>query len=83
MTDEENELKSLYNLTDEQLNWRRYKIKYEMGSALLEPAMQFKQEYPMTPEEAFISTGRSVFNIDLVRNLIEKAKSKSFEEVEI
>jgi hypothetical protein len=26
----------------------------------------FKQEYPATPEEAFISTGRPIFNPDYI-----------------
>lgn len=41
----------------DQLEWRRRKIA-EKGLGL------FKQEYPATPDEAFLSTGRPVFNPD-------------------
>jgi hypothetical protein len=44
-----------FNLTNDQLYWRRRKI----GSSGQE---LFQQEYPATPEEAFLSTGRPVFN---------------------
>lgn len=42
-------------LTDEQLYWRRLKIN-QNGMDL------FKQEYPAFPEEAFLTTGRPVFD---------------------
>jgi hypothetical protein len=44
-----------YGLDDEQLCFRREKIG-------LNGLDKFKQEYPATPEEAFISTGMGVFN---------------------
>lgn len=43
--------------SNDQLWWRRRKIALN-GMAL------FKQEYPATPDEAFLSTGRPVFNPD-------------------
>lgn len=43
--------------SDDQLYWRRRKIA-QNGEGL------FKQEYPATPDEAFLSTGRPVFNPD-------------------
>jgi hypothetical protein len=47
-------------LTDDaQLWWRRRKIA-QNGEDM------FKQEYPATPHEAFISTGRPVFNPDYI-----------------
>jgi hypothetical protein len=64
MTDEEHEYKRLYELDNEQINWRRMKInssqKKELG---------FKQEYPANPEEAFIVTGGDclISNIDVER----------------
>lgn len=54
----EKELKEKYNLTYEQLNWRRYTINNKCNGDII----KFMQEYPATPEEAFISTGRPVFN---------------------
>jgi len=53
-------------ITDNKINWRRYKIRNELGSALLDPVTQFKQEYPSSPEEAFIASGRTVFEISRI-----------------
>jgi hypothetical protein len=55
-TEEEDELVSLYNLTDEQLYWRRVKI-----AELDDDLSLFKQEYPCTDLEAFQSSGNPVF----------------------
>jgi hypothetical protein len=46
--------------SNDQLWWRRRKIALN-GLAL------FKQEYPATPDEAFLSTGRPVFNPDYLQ----------------
>lgn len=54
-TPEEDKLVELYGVDDEQLYWRRVKIG-QNGADL------FKQEYPATPEEAFLTTGRPVFD---------------------
>ncbi|WP_339248206.1 DNA packaging protein [Paenibacillus sp. FSL R10-2796] len=60
LTKEEIELKQKFNLADEQLEWRRYTIRNDFeGDEKL-----FRQEYPSTPEEAFLVTGRTVFNQD-------------------
>jgi hypothetical protein len=45
------------NLTDEQVYWRRGKIKNACGGDL----SLFKQEYPATAKEAFQSTGKMIF----------------------
>lgn len=45
-------------VTLEGLNWRRYYIRNKCNG----DAEQFKQEYPSTPEEAFIASGRPVFD---------------------
>jgi hypothetical protein len=55
---EERELVALYGLDDEQLNWRRNAIVSRCGNDM----DLFRQEYPSTPEEAFLTTGRPVFN---------------------
>lgn len=41
----------------ERLNWRRFTIPDECNNDV----NQFHQEYPTTPEEAFLSTGHNVF----------------------
>jgi hypothetical protein len=52
----------------EQLNWRRWCIVNKCQSDL----EVFHQEYPSTPEEAFLSTGKRVFAPALVRKVIER-----------
>ena len=60
----EEELMKKHNLTYEQLNWRRWTIKNKcQGDEEL-----FMQEYPSTPEEAFLSTGRPKFPIKILRD---------------
>jgi hypothetical protein len=54
-TPEEETLVVEYGLDKDQLQWRRRKIA-ENGLDL------FRQEYPSYPEEAFLTTGRPVFN---------------------
>lgn len=55
----EYDLMKKFNLTYEQMNWRKYTIANKcQGDEEL-----FMQEYPSTPEEAFISTGRPKFAI--------------------
>ncbi len=61
-TPEELSLKALFNLTDGQLYWRRTKIATTFNGDI----DQFKQEYPASPEEAFIATGACVFNKALI-----------------
>lgn len=59
----EHELMKKHNLTYEQLNWRKYTIANKcQGDEML-----FMQEYPSTPEEAFISTGRPKFSLKALK----------------
>lgn len=53
-------------LTLEQLHWRRKTIANKLGGRV----DRFKQEFPTTPEEAFLSTGQRVFDPFLVQSLI-------------
>jgi len=62
-TTEEEVLVTRYNLSDDQLYWRRLKIA-EGGDN------KFRQEYPATPEEAFIVSGSNVFNIEKLSKLV-------------
>ena len=68
LTQEEQELKQRYNLTNDQLEWRRWCIKNNCSGDI----EQFKQEYPITPEEAFISTGTCFFNKEIIINRINE-----------
>lgn len=54
---EEQEVAEFHGLDRDQLLWRRNKIRQLAGREV-----QFKQEYPCTPEEAFQSTGDSLIS---------------------
>ena len=69
LTPDEEEYKKEYDLTDEQILWRRLKIA-ESGED------KFKQEYPATSEEAFLVTGSSVFSQEKV-GLLKPEKPES------
>jgi hypothetical protein len=62
-TEEETALKEKYELDDEQIYWRRLKVAESGGD-------KFRQEYPSTPEEAFIVSGSNVFDIEKLNNLV-------------
>lgn len=64
LTDEEEKLKELYNLTNDQLEWRRWCIRNNCQNDI----DQFKQEYPSCPEEAFIGTGSCIFDTEAIIN---------------
>ena len=59
LTPTERNLQRTLGLTLGQLAWRRRKIREENGDE-----DKFKQEYPCTWMEAFISTGDNVFELD-------------------
>lgn len=62
LTEEEEKIKALYNLTNEQLEWRRWCIRNNCQGDI----DQFKQEYPSNPEEAFLSTGQCIFDKEAI-----------------
>jgi hypothetical protein len=51
-------------ITNENLAWRRLKLsEYSSGTEkIFTPEERFKQDFPSYPEEAFLSTGRPVFD---------------------
>lgn len=61
-----------YTISDAQLFWRRLKIKE------LKSEDKFKQEYPLTVEEAFISSGRPVFNALKLRNALDRCSQPKY-----
>lgn len=66
-TPDEEDLAAKYDLSDEQLMFRRRKIA-QNGIDL------FRQEYPAEPEEAFLTTGRPVFNPEQLQQCLGNAK---------
>ena len=61
-TPEERELQERYDLTDGQLQWRRWCIANNCGGSL----DMFRQEYPSNPDEAFLHSGTGVFDNEQV-----------------
>jgi len=68
LSEEDTELRDLYNLSNEQMYWRKKKIQ-ELGEEL------FRQEYPFNPQEAFQTSfsGSFITNflVDRARKCIE------------
>ena len=58
LTEEEEALKAAFGLDNEQIMWRRWCIRNNCNNDI----DLFHQEYPSTPEEAFIATGAGVFD---------------------
>jgi hypothetical protein len=56
-----------HNLIDEQLAWRRWKIKAMQPSDIYTKHELFRQEFPITAREAFISSGKSIFSEDTIK----------------
>ena len=82
LTADEESLVERFELDNDQLYWRRLKIA-ESGE------LKFRQEYPSTPDEAFIVSGSNVFDTEKLEKLIPKApesirawdlNSKQFED---
>jgi len=67
----EKDIKEKFNLTNEQLQWRRWCIANNCGG----DEIKFRQEYPITPEEAFIVSGTSVFNTELILEHMKNLKA--------
>lgn len=66
LTSEEESLRERFGLDNDQLYWRRLKIA-ESGE------MKFRQEYPATPDEAFITSGSNVFDLEKLDKLLPSA----------
>lgn len=72
LTIEEKELKESYKLTNEQLAWRRWCIKNNCDGDI----EYFNQEYPICPEEAFMSTGECIFDKKIIIKRIEELRQR-------
>jgi hypothetical protein len=81
-TSEEAELADLAlisgaTLTDSQLQWRRLTIANECRGKL----DQFHQEYPSTPREAFLTSGRPFFDLESVEHHAKQADAATPTEI--
>ena len=72
LTKEEKDLQKQFDLSLDQLEWRRWCIKNNCGGDI----EKFKQEYPISPDEAFLSTGKCYFNKQNIINRINELKGK-------
>ncbi|MGZ6031731.1 MAG: hypothetical protein ACXWNS_08240 [Isosphaeraceae bacterium] len=63
--EDEHELVEVYGLDPEQLAWRRRIIQTNFNGDL----DRFKQEFPASPLEAFMATGKHVFPVHLIRKV--------------
>jgi hypothetical protein len=68
LDEEEKQLIQLFNVTLEQLNWRRNIIKNKCKGSV----DTFHQEYPSTAEEAFLTSGRPRFDIPTLREYLKQ-----------
>jgi hypothetical protein len=66
-TYEEEDLVKAYGLTDGQLMFRRRKVAQNGID-------KFKQEYPSNADEAFIASGRPVFNPDQLHRMMQEVE---------
>lgn len=64
ITENEQKLKVLYSLDDEQICFYREKAKTQRG--------KLKQEYPSNPREAFLSSGNPYFNREVLAAMEEE-----------
>ncbi|MGM9564606.1 hypothetical protein [Evtepia sp.] len=71
-TEEEEQLAETYGLDDEQLAWRRWSIKVNCGGDI----NLFKQEYPASPEEAFLASGTCIFDQNAIVLWLEHVREK-------
>jgi len=62
-------LRDKFELSDDQLRWRRYTIRNKCQGSIL----KFQQEYPATDHEAFIVSGHPVFDVEKVINMMRIA----------
>lgn len=70
LTQEEKELMLQYNLDLDQLAWRRWAIANNCQGDI----NKFHQEYPICPEEAFISSGDCMFDLNKLADRLKKIK---------
>jgi hypothetical protein len=75
-------LKEKYNLTDEQLNWRRKKIQ-ELGADKVGEKL-FCQEYPSSIQEAFVHSYNDPYiPLDLVEEAMRNDISDSYNQAPV
>jgi hypothetical protein len=80
LSKKEKELMELHELTLQQMNWRRHTLINKCGG----DEEKLMQEYPLSDEEAFITSGKRVFKEHMTKpqeKNIQKPKHKGFVEL--
>jgi hypothetical protein len=62
---EERELQGQYNLSLEQLAWRRWTIQNDFAGDVV----RFRREHPATPEDAFTASSRNRFSVPHIQRM--------------
>ncbi len=66
--EDERDLAGRFGLTLEQLCWRRFTI----ANTCAGDVAKFREQYPSTPDEAFLVSGRTVFDPELLREYLRR-----------
>lgn len=74
-TKEEEKLAAQFGLDDEQLEWRRWKVRARKKL--------FPQEYPATAAEAFLTSGNPYFDRDVLMELSRKLAAPAFDPIDV
>lgn len=79
LTPKEEQIQREHGLTVEELYWRRLVIASPacQGQAM-PPEDVFREQYPLTPEEAFVSSGRMYFDMGAVLQLESDSRRIQF-----
>ncbi|MED1954872.1 DNA packaging protein [Brevibacillus centrosporus] len=78
LKEDEKFLQRRFNLQLEQLKWRRSTIRNKCDGDV----QQFQQEYPSFPEEAFLVSGRAIFDQSKIRDDMLNAPEPIKEELD-
>ena len=68
----ERHLRDTFGVTLEQLNWRRWCIANNLNG----DAEAFKQEYPSSPDEAFLTSGTPVYDVKTVLMRLQQVRQQ-------
>jgi hypothetical protein len=73
------------DITNANLVWRRLKLKeYSSGlDSIYTPEERFCQDFPSYPEEAFLSTGRPVFDLNRLKDHINHIRNNPVQKIEV
>lgn len=76
LSEREQEMRSLYGVDHEQLNFRRKKLTGECTKqSKMAPEDYWEQEYPSCPEDAFVAAGEAVFDRKILSKMAREAEA--------